>query len=359
MSRKTVLAFDFLLLCLLTVLCRSSSLHHHHDHRHDTRRYAVSPPKTLFVFGDSYADTGNTPIGYSPRGSSLAAWKVPYGETFPGKPSGRFSDGHVLTDFVANYFGLTSPVPYNFRKVGGSNLKFGINFAIGGTGVFETLVPLPNMTVQIDTFKQLIDGGLYTEADLQSSVALVTLSGNDYNSYLTKNGPFLGLPAYITKAVAQLVVNIKRIHDLGVKKVAVAGLQPLGCLPQITYTAGFQKCNGTINALVLFHNRLLWTAVAALNIHTEDSSAFIPVDLYDAFLLAFKGKSGTMFANPLQPCCIGVNASYSCRDVDSTGLKLYELCPDPSATFFWDQFHPTQQGWKAVSTLLASTFQKL
>ena len=31
------------------------------------------------------------------------SYKPPYGITFPGKPSGRFSDGRVLTDYVGNY----------------------------------------------------------------------------------------------------------------------------------------------------------------------------------------------------------------------------------------------------------------
>lgn len=55
----------------------------------------------LFVFGDSYADTGNWP---KDKGSS---WKEPYGTTFPGKPSGRFSDGRVLTDYIG-----ASPSPF-------------------------------------------------------------------------------------------------------------------------------------------------------------------------------------------------------------------------------------------------------
>ncbi|CAH2057573.1 unnamed protein product [Thlaspi arvense] len=51
-------------------------------------------PKRIFVFGDSYADTGNN------RKSVAKSWKVPYGITFPGKPAGRFSDGRVLTDYL-------------------------------------------------------------------------------------------------------------------------------------------------------------------------------------------------------------------------------------------------------------------
>lgn len=50
--------------------------------------------RPVFVFGDSYADTGNLPISVS------RSWKRPYGTTFPGQPTGRFSDGRVLTDYL-------------------------------------------------------------------------------------------------------------------------------------------------------------------------------------------------------------------------------------------------------------------
>lgn len=53
--------------------------------------------KKLFIFGDSYVDTGNT------QKSKPGSWKEPYGITFPGKPAGRFSDGRVLTDFIGMY----------------------------------------------------------------------------------------------------------------------------------------------------------------------------------------------------------------------------------------------------------------
>ncbi|KAI4302269.1 hypothetical protein MLD38_038043 [Melastoma candidum] len=49
-------------------------------------------PVRIFVFGDSYADTGN----WDRTGGS---WHSPYGITFPGRPSGCFSDGRVLTDY--------------------------------------------------------------------------------------------------------------------------------------------------------------------------------------------------------------------------------------------------------------------
>lgn len=96
MARSTPLSFFHLILC-----CYSSIIF--------SQVYAVKLEQlqldqlgsstsksnvSLFVFGDSYVDTGNW------RKSMGSSWKEPYGSTFPGKPAGRFSDGRVLTDYI-------------------------------------------------------------------------------------------------------------------------------------------------------------------------------------------------------------------------------------------------------------------
>jgi len=63
-----------------------------------------------------------------------------------------------------------------------------MNFAYGGTGVFDTSSKNPNMTIQIDFFQELIKENVYTASDLSKSVALVSVAGNDYNFYLARNG---------------------------------------------------------------------------------------------------------------------------------------------------------------------------
>lgn len=68
----------------------------HHQQGLNRHLYSCRPTK-LFVFGDSYSDTGNN------RKSEASSWKYPYGISFPGKPTGRFSDGRVLTDYLGTY----------------------------------------------------------------------------------------------------------------------------------------------------------------------------------------------------------------------------------------------------------------
>lgn len=63
-----------------------------------------------------------------------------------------------------------------------------MNFAFGGTGVFDTLVPAPNMTTQIDFLQNLVKESVYTKTDLESSLSLVSVAGNDYFTYLAEGG---------------------------------------------------------------------------------------------------------------------------------------------------------------------------
>ncbi|KAF4358516.1 hypothetical protein F8388_005172 [Cannabis sativa] len=330
---------------------------HSHHHGHDSHLFSFKPTK-LFVFGDSYSDTGNN------RKSQASSWKFPYGITFPGKPTGRFSDGRVLTDFLAKFVGVKSPIPYQWRKVVGyKHLKYGMNFAHGGTGVFNTLVMDPNMTVQINAFNNLISHSVFTPKDLESAVALVTVAGNDYGAYIFRNGTAEGFPGFITSVVNQLYVNLKQIHELGVKKIAVTALEPLGCLPPATAASSFQQCNGTQNALVNLHNLLLQQAVAKLNNETSKDSNIIILDLYSSFMSVFKNKGdplGTIkFENPLKPCCVGTSSGHSCGSVNENGTKMYSICGKPESAFFWDDAHPTQQGWQAVYLALKDTLHQL
>ncbi|KAK7396665.1 hypothetical protein VNO78_17821 [Psophocarpus tetragonolobus] len=298
-------------------------------------------PTKLFVFGDSYADTGNIQRAFS------NSWKDPYGATFPGKPAGRFSDGRVLTDYIAKYLKVKSPIPYRLRKVMPKQVKYGMNFAFGGTGVFNTLAPLPNMTTQIDFLQHLIQHKVYTALDLTNSVALVSVAGNDYVRFMQTNAS-QGLASFVATVINQTRTNLIRIKGLGVKKIVVGALQPLGCLPQMTAPTSFQRCNDTTNAMVLLHNALLNQAVTRLNQQTKDRSSFLILNLFDSFMSVFNHPSTHNIRSKFTPCCVGVSSNYSCGSVDMNNVKKYRVCDDPKSAFFWDLVHPTQAGWHAV-----------
>ncbi|KAK4772936.1 hypothetical protein SAY87_027955 [Trapa incisa] len=318
-------------------------------------------PQKLFVFGDSYASAGNDDI-------PVRSWKVPYGITFPVVPTGRYSDGRVLTDFLAKYLGLKSPLACRLRSIARSRwLKYGMNFATGGTGVFDTVFPGPNMTTQIDLFQQLIEmKAASISSGLNSSIALVALSGNDYPSYLARNGSISGLPIIISRVMNQLAANLRRIYDLGVRKVVVSSLQPLGCLPSLTVSSGFQKCNSTFDPLVALHNSMLKRVLDKLNNETKDASTFLLLDVLQIPPSKHQrqansaGLSSSKFENPLKPCCLGLSDGFICGSVDAaTSNKMYTVCPNPKKAFFWDMEHPTQEGWRAVFDILKPSLQQV
>ncbi|CAH2074302.1 unnamed protein product [Thlaspi arvense] len=126
--------FSLLLFFFSSLLFGVASSNQHH----------LYGPEKLFVFGDSYADTGNI------KKPHAVSWRVPYGISFPGKPPGRFSDGLVSTDFLAILLRIQSPIPYLWKDYAGNKrLRYGMNFAYGGTGVFNTQSSSPNMSIQI------------------------------------------------------------------------------------------------------------------------------------------------------------------------------------------------------------------
>ncbi|KAL3642671.1 hypothetical protein CASFOL_013486 [Castilleja foliolosa] len=331
--------------------------HHRHREKHEINDQAFRPAK-LFVFGDSYADTGNI------RKSLGNSWSPPYGTTLPGKPAGRFSDGRVLTDYLARFLGLKSPLAYELMKLGGKKLENGLNFAYGGSGVFNTLGTIvPNMTTQIGYFERLIDQSVYTKWDVQSSVALVVLAGNDYGAYLLRpDATPQGLQNYIPIVINQLALDLKRIQGLGATRIAVTSLQPLGCLPRTTQESSFRQCNSTENSFVNYHNLLLQQAVAKLNNGTKNASVFT-LDLYSSFTTVLQQKGdyqGSLrFETPLKPCCMGISSGYSCGSLDERGEKMYTVCSDPKSSFFWDSSHPSDAGWHAVYTTLKSSLELL
>lgn len=60
----------------------------------------------MFVFGDSFADTGNIPK--SARSEGTRQWFSPYGSSRNAFVDGRFSDGYVQTDFIGNVKNIVS-----------------------------------------------------------------------------------------------------------------------------------------------------------------------------------------------------------------------------------------------------------
>lgn len=89
---------------------------------------ASRPFKKIYVFGDSYTDTGN---GNSSTGPNIFRHvsQLPYGMTYFHHPTNRYSDGRLVIDFVADSLSLPFIPPYHNKSYDTSH---GVNFAISG-----------------------------------------------------------------------------------------------------------------------------------------------------------------------------------------------------------------------------------
>ncbi|XP_019097406.1 PREDICTED: GDSL esterase/lipase At5g22810-like [Camelina sativa] len=90
---------------------------------------------SMFIFGDSVVDVGNNNDIYT----IVKANFPPYGRDFTThKPTGRFCNGKLATDFTAENLGFTSyPQAYLSKKAKGKNLLTGANFASAASGYYD------------------------------------------------------------------------------------------------------------------------------------------------------------------------------------------------------------------------------
>ncbi|EXC20287.1 hypothetical protein L484_020505 [Morus notabilis] len=80
----------------------------------------------VYNFGDSNSDTGAI-------SAALSEVLPPNGESFFGSPSGRFSDGRLVVDFIAEELKLPYLSPYLDSL--GTDFRHGANFATGGSSI--------------------------------------------------------------------------------------------------------------------------------------------------------------------------------------------------------------------------------
>lgn len=251
----------------------------------------------IYVFGDSLSDTGN----------SLKATGVP-----PSPPyfQGRFSNGPVWSEYLANDLGLTEQQQTNYA-FGGAN-----------SGSDNTLVPglqgLPGLQQQIDSYK-----ATNTSAD-PNALYVLWAGANDYLSRSTTN------PAVPVKNVSTAVNSLA---DYGAKNIVVLNLPDLGKLPG---TSGDIQVSNGLSALSQAHNEGL---AANLNFLSQQSDVnIIPVDVNSLFSLAIANPQQFNFTNVTQSC-----------------LTQTSVCANPDKYLFWDDIHPTSAAHKFVGELAFST----
>ncbi|KAG0614192.1 hypothetical protein M758_6G157900 [Ceratodon purpureus] len=310
---------------------------------------SVSAQKTslLFTFGDSYADVGNLPKSGPNVGFG---WVYPYGITWPQKPAGRFSDGKIQTDWIADLLNLPNyPPPYFLSS--GQDTSSGVNFAVAGSGVTLALNPI-SLGGQVDNFELFLRTDPYSKEALANSLTLVSVVGNDYLAF--KGTTSAELFVFVETVVSGIQANLQRLYDLGLRNVMVANLFQTDCAPLFTRKNGYTKCTGEDGPFPQIHNAFLLGAVQSINAQNP-GARFIILDQYAAFDRLFKDANANGFTDGLKPCCRGTSNSTKCGDVESQTQKwLYTVCKKRGRAIFWDDVHPSMWAWNYIVNLYAN-----
>ncbi|XP_054780171.1 GDSL esterase/lipase 1-like [Prosopis cineraria] len=313
----------------------------------------------LFVFGDSLFDVGNN--NYINTSTSYQANYAPYGENFFKYPSGRFSDGRVIPDFIAEYAKLPLIQPYLFP--GNQEYTYGVNFASGGSGALvETQQGLAiDLKSQLGHFKRVIKvlrqklEDAETESLLARAIYLIYIGPNDYFGSLIENSSIIGSNSpknFVNMVIGNLTTVVKEIHNQGGRKFGFLTLGPLGCTPVVRLLVnGSGLCREEVTAIVKLHNSALSVELQKLEEQLKGFKYSL-TNLYDMGIEVMSDPSKYGFREWGEACC----GSGPYRGYPSCGgkseVKDYELCENANEYFFFDYGHPTERANELIAQFI-------
>ncbi|CAL0317763.1 unnamed protein product [Lupinus luteus] len=318
---------------------------------------ALTRPKfsSILVFGDSTVDTGNNNyIITVAKGNHL-----PYGRDFPGHvPTGRFSNGKLVPDFLASYLNIKDTVPpFLHPNLSNEQLLTGVSFASGGSG-FDELTTLASNSIsvsnQIELFEVYLSklkgiaGEDKAKQILGDALVIVSAGTNDFilNIYnLPSRKLEFNITAYQDFLQNNLQTFIKKLYDLGCRNFAVTGLPPIGCLPfQITLKfEKDRKCVEDENLDAKVYNQKL--AKRLLGIQAMfTGSRVVYTEIYDPLIDIINRPEKYGFVKTNIGCCGSglLEVAPSCNAITPT-------CEDASKYVFWDSVHPTEAVYQHIA----------
>ncbi|KAL6912156.1 hypothetical protein ACP4OV_000961 [Aristida adscensionis] len=304
----------------------------------------------LYVFGDSTVDVGNNK--YLPGNS---APQLPYGIDFPdSRPTGRFSNGYNVADFVAKLLGFKRSPPAYLSLTPRTSRQImrgfrGVNYASGGSGILDTTGNTITLSKQIEYFaatksKMLASAGgrgsPSVEELLAKSLFLISDGGNDMFAFLKQNRTAREVPSFYGDLLSNYTRHVQALYQLGARRFGVVDVPPLGCVPSVRVTSpdGEHRCVAGANALAKGFNDALRATLARLA-----ASGAVPGATYSvgssynvvSYFTAHPAAAG--LREVAAACCGGgrLHAQTGC-----TPNATY--CARRDEYLFWDGVHGTQ-----------------
>jgi phospholipase/lecithinase/hemolysin len=277
------------------------------------------PYTGLVAFGDSLSDAGGSPSAV------LSIYKLLGGSCDPYHPcppyyDGRYSNGPVAVEYLANSVLPGGATPANFRDFAVSGSTTGIgNFGDGGSATHTGVYGLPGMAQQLGLYLSSASGGV---AD---SHALYFVWGGA-NDFLTLDSPVL--------AAQNIASYVGALATAGATHILVPNLPDLSLTPFVQ-SVGLQT---QAHAFSTAFNSTLAIQLGGLD-QLFPAADIIQFDTYS-------------FLNDvvLNPAKYGLSNSQDACLPTLPGA----VCASPASYVFWDSFHPTT----AADAIIATAFAK-
>ncbi|KAD5960656.1 hypothetical protein E3N88_12128 [Mikania micrantha] len=310
-----------------------------------------------FIFGDSLTDVGNNNhLKYSLARSDFPFYGIDY---IDQKPTGRFTNGRTIGDFVSEKLGIPSPPPYLSLNPTDDIILKGVNYASGGAGILNDtglyFIQRMSFDDQIDYFEnttKVIKAKIGEEAAnnlLNEAIYFIGMGTNDYiNNFLQS---FLPDAQQYTPDEFLAVLNLKlaeqltRVYLLGARKMIYHGLGPLGCIPSQRAKSSTHQCLHQVNEWVIQFNSKVQKLINLLNMKLKNAQLTF-VDTYQDVLDLVDSPSNYGFKVSNASCC-NVDTA-----VGGLCLSNASVCKNRKEYVFWDAFHPSD----AANAVLAERF---
>jgi phospholipase/lecithinase/hemolysin len=159
----------------------------------------------------------------------------------------------------------------------------------------------------------------------------------------------------------EIAASVARLQKIGVQKVLVNNLYPVGCAPSQSRPSNYTRCDEQGNQAASLHNKYLAGKLA-------DREGVLVLDLSATFTEIVghhadgTGEVAKNFRHKLKPCCVSADPSGYCGlrqyDENHDVVLMYTVCGEPNKYFYWDDMNPTQAGWAAVMGQLESPIKE-
>ncbi|KAF8017894.1 hypothetical protein BT93_H2952 [Corymbia citriodora subsp. variegata] len=311
--------------------------------------------RAFFVFGDSLVDNGNNNYLVT----TARADSPPYGIDYPtGQPTGRFSNGFNIPDFISQELGSESTLPYLSPELTGPRLLVGANFASAGIGILDDtgtqFINIIRMHSQFQYFEEYqrrvsaLVGAERAQQLVNQALVLITVGGNDFvNNYFlvpysTRSRQF-AIPDYVEYLISEYQKLLERLYELGARRVLVTGTGPMGCVPaELALLGRNGQCSPELQQAASLFNPRLIQMLQGLN-QEYGSPVFIGANT--------DHMNGDFITDPQafgfvtsQVACCGQGP------YNGIGLctKASNLCPNRDQYAFWDPFHPSEKANRLI-----------